>query len=215
MQPIQFDKKEDLKIISEEVVYQGFGSVTVYQLQHKLFSGGFSDIIQREVVQRKPIAAALPYDPVLDKVVLIQQCRLGALAEKNPWLLEGVAGIMADEDKSTADLIKRELLEESGLLAKKLHKICEYWVSPGSSNEFAALYCVEVDVTTAGGIHGLPEEHEDIYVHVVDREEAYNMVKDGRINNALSVIAVQWLQLNQNVFEVSSNSHGRGMNPRP
>lgn len=201
MDIFEFNKSNDIEILSEEIVYEGFARINVYHLRHRLFSGGWSEVIQREVAIRKPIAAALPYDPVLNKVVLVQQCRLGALQAKNPWLLEAVAGMMNEDDKSPTELINRELQEESGLVAKRLHKICEYWVSPGASNEYLTLYCAEVDSNNAGGIHGLSEEHEDIYVYLVSLDEAYEMVRDGRINNALSIIAVQWLQLNQGLFK--------------
>lgn len=201
MKNFTFNKSKDIEIVTEEHVYNGFAEIIVYHLRHRLFAGGWSDLISREITKRKPIAAALPYDPQLDKVVLIQQCRVGALEAENPWLLECIAGMMNDEDQSPEDLIKRELKEESGLEAKKLHKICEYWVSPGGSSEYLTLYCAEVNASGAAGIHGLAEEHEDIYVHLVSRQEAYEMVKNGTINNSLSIIAIQWLQLNESLFQ--------------
>lgn len=42
----------------------------------------------------------------------------------------------------------------------------------------------EVDATTANGIHGLADENEDIRVHVVSREQAYQWVEEGKIDNA-------------------------------
>jgi ADP-ribose pyrophosphatase len=53
-----------------------------------------------------------------------------------------------------------------------------------------------VDSSTAGGIHGLYHENEDIRVLVYDQEEAFEMVRSGVINNALGIIALQWLELN-------------------
>jgi ADP-ribose pyrophosphatase len=200
MKDFNFTKDKDLEVHSEETLYKGFAEIKVYKLRHRLFEGGWSDLITREIASRKPIAAALPYDPCLDKVVLIEQCRIGAIQARSPWLLEAVAGMLGDQDQNPEELITRELKEESGLEASKLHKICEYWVSPGGSSEYLTLYCAEVDAREAGGIHGLPEEHEDIYVHVVNRQEAYDMVQSGRINNALSIIAIQWLQLNLHIF---------------
>ncbi len=200
MKDFKFTKSKDLAVHSEETVYKGFAEIKVYKLRHRLFKGGWSELISREVAVRRSIAAALPYDPVSDKVVLIEQFRMGAVQAQSPWLLEAVAGMLGDQDQNPEALIKRELKEESGLEPLKLHQICEYWVSPGGSSEYLTLYCAEVDASNAGGIHGLPEEHEDIYVHVVDREEAYDMVKSGRINNALSIIAIQWLQLNLQLF---------------
>lgn len=58
------------------------------------------------------------------------------------------------------------------------------------------VYVGEVDSSHASGIHGLKSENEDIRVHVVSREQAYQWVEEGIIDNAATVIVLQWLQLN-------------------
>ncbi|MGQ7189750.1 ADP-ribose diphosphatase, partial [Escherichia sp. HC-CC] len=50
-------------------------------------------------------------------------------------------------------------------------------------------------------IHGLADENEDIRVHVVSREQAYQWVEEGKIDNAASVIALQWLQLHHQALK--------------
>jgi ADP-ribose pyrophosphatase len=188
--------KKDVKILSIEPVYKGFYRVEKYLLRHPLFAGGWSAPFTRELITRYRVAAALPYDPVADKVVLIEQFRVGALEdETSPWLLEMVAGILTTGE-SLEELAKRETTEEAGLTAEELMPICDYWVSPGGTNERVALFCAKVDASHAGGIHGLADEHEDIRVHVFSSEEAFSMVRSGRINNAATIIALQWLELN-------------------
>jgi ADP-ribose pyrophosphatase len=57
----------------------------------------------------------------------------------------------------------------------------------------------EVDSSGAGGIHGLAEENEDIRVVVVPRAVAIAAIEQGLINNAMAIIALQWLQIRKMV----------------
>lgn len=193
--------KKDVEILEESWLCRSFLKLKRYQLRHKLFSGDWSDTLARELIVRPRVAAVLPYDPVLDKVVLIEQFRPGALnAASSPWLLEIVAGI-ADKDETVEELARREAHEEAGLTTLELKLIYNYWVSPGMCDEQVALFCAKVDASNAGGIHGLAHEHEDIKVHVMTTAEAFDLVERGEINNAMSLIALQWLQLNKKMLE--------------
>lgn len=186
---------KDVKIWEERYLYQGFLSVKGYQLQHKLFAGGWSSTITRELLVRPNAAALLPYDPILDTIVMIEQFRVGALAGQSPWLVEIVAGLMA-ENETAEELVHREAKEEAGLEILELIPIFEYWASPGFTNESVSLFCGKVDARHAGGIHGLAEEHEDIRVNCVKASDAFAMVHQGKINNAICLIALMWLELN-------------------
>lgn len=196
MEQFSFDKKKDIEILNEEYVYKGFYKVKAFQLRHRLYSGDWSEIIKREIFERGAFAAALPYDPLQNKVILIEQFRIGAIQDKRPWLLEMVAGVAKPNEKPE-DLILREMEEESGLIATRLYKMYDYWVSPGGTNEFATLYCAEVQAPPEEGVFGLKEENEDIYVHVLKTEEAFELLTEGKIINPTSIIALQWLMLNQ------------------
>ncbi|MDM6890889.1 hypothetical protein QUG40_19830, partial [Enterobacter cloacae] len=90
---------------------------------------------------------------------------------------------------------RREALEEAGLIVGRTKPVLSYLASPGGTSERLSIMVGEVDATTADGIHGLADENEDIRVHVVSREQAYQWVEEGKIDNAASVIALQWLQL--------------------
>lgn len=188
--------RSDVDILEVNPEFQGFYRVEKYRLRHRRFAGDWSVPFQRELIIRHRVAAALPYDPKLDQVVLIEQFRIGALADQNsPWLLEMVAGIMTHPE-SLETLIEHEMQEEAGLSIQALMPICDYWVSPGGSSEKVALFCAKVDASKAGGIHGLADENEDIKVHVFAPETAFAGVRSGRINNAATIIALQWLELN-------------------
>ncbi|SUC38297.1 ADP-ribose pyrophosphatase NudF [Proteus mirabilis] len=92
-------------------------------------------------------------------------------------------------------MVRREATEEAGITIGRCKPIVSYLSSPGGTSERMYVYVGEVDATTATGIHGLACENEDIRVHVVSREQAYQWVEEGIIDNAASVIALQWLQL--------------------
>ncbi|WP_318507442.1 ADP-ribose diphosphatase [Photobacterium leiognathi] len=188
---------EDVDILAKETVYQGFFKMVKYRFRHKLFAGGWSGEISREMFERGHAAALLPYDPITDEVVLIEQFRVGAMAGGcEPWQLEIVAGMIDHQDESSEDVVKREAVEEAGLTVAELEKVTRYLSSSGGCSEMLDIFVGTVDSTQAGGIHGLAEESEDIRVHVVSREQAYEWVESGKIENAASIIALQWLQLN-------------------
>jgi ADP-ribose pyrophosphatase len=153
--------------------------------------------LTRELFERGHAAAVLPYDPVLDQVVLLEQFRIGALmAPGGPWLLEIVAGII-EPGETAAAVVQREMLEEAGCHLLALEPICDYLVSPGGTSERISLYCGRVDASGAGGIHGLAEEGEDIRVSAVSFAEAMALLASGRLNSASPIIALQWLQMNR------------------
>lgn len=189
--------KNDFEILDKKTLYQNFFCIKSYRVRHKRFREGWTSAFEREVFERNPVAAVIPYDPILDKVVLIEQFRIGALEDAtSPWLLEIVAGIK-EEDESVEEMIHRELQEESGLRADELLKIYEFWVSPGGSSEHMTLYCAKVDASQAGGFHGVLQDEEDILVHVFDSHEVFKKLEKAEIKNAAAIIGLQWLQLHK------------------
>ncbi|EHH2482180.1 ADP-ribose diphosphatase [Vibrio parahaemolyticus] len=197
----QFDKRQDeftsrdVEIISKESVFEGFFKMVKYRFKHKLFAGGWSDVVEREMFERGHAAAMLPYDPKTDQVVIIEQIRIGALEHEHPWQLEIVAG-MIDRDESAEEVIRREAEEEAGITVGRVASVTSYYPSSGGCSEKLDVFVGEVDASKAHGIHGLDYEDEDIRVHVLSREQAYQWVKDGIFENGASIIALQWLQLN-------------------
>lgn len=184
-------------MLARHVPYQGFLSVEKYSLQHQCFEGGWSKPLSRELMLRKHAVAVLLHDPDNNAVVLIEQFRIGALSDsKSPWLLELVAGLI-DSDESPEQIAIRECQEEAGCQVNKLDKIHEFYLSPGASNEKLYLYYAQVDTSKLGGVHGLDSEGEDIRVHVLPCEQAFVLLENGQINNAIAIIGLQWLQQKQ------------------
>lgn len=193
----QFDIN-DVEIEKIETLFQGFFKLEQYSLKHKLYKGGVSESMTREIFERGDAVVLMPYDPVTDCVVLQEQFRPGALKKTDsPWMLEFVAG-MFGKDESPIDVGIREAEEEAGLIisAADILPVCEYLSSPGGTSEYLHLFVAKVDSTKAGGVFGLPEEGEDILVHVVSREYALELLAQGKILNAATIIGLQWLALN-------------------
>ncbi|WP_017347500.1 ADP-ribose diphosphatase [Pantoea sp. A4] len=192
--PVTFTKN-DVEIIARDTCYNGFFQVVRYRFRHRLFNGGMSGEVVREVFERGHAAVLLPYDPQRDEVVLIEQIRIPAYdSSPSPWLLELVAGII-EPGESTEEVGRREAMEEAGLNVGRVKPILNYLSSPGGTSERLSIMVGEVDASQAGGCHGLEEENEDILVRVVSREQACQWVEEGIIDNAASVIALQWLAL--------------------
>ena len=187
----------DFEVIDKKICFQGFFRLDRYRLRYRLFNGGWCHPVVREVFERGHAAAVLPYDPVKNEIIMIEQFRVGAMAEPGgAWLLEIVAGII-EKHESAIDVVKRESIEEAGCEITDLIPLCDYLVSPGGTTERIALFCGKVDATHAGGIHGVIEEGEDIKVHVLALEAALALLKAGKINSASAIIALQWLALNR------------------
>jgi ADP-ribose pyrophosphatase len=190
-------QRDDVEVIEREACFRGFYQLDRVRLRHRQFAGGMGPELSRELFVRHDAVCVLPYDPQRDVVVLIEQFRVGALDKSaNPWLLELVAGLI-DKDEEPEEVARREAQEEAGLNLSSLWPITQYYPSPGGSDERVHLFIGRCDSEGAGGVHGLVEEGEDIRVHVWPLEDALDAMKDGRIDNAASIIALQWLALNR------------------
>ncbi|MFL0800624.1 MAG: NUDIX domain-containing protein [Agarilytica sp.] len=192
----QFSMK-DVEIESDEIVFDGFFKMREVSLKHRLFKGGWSAPMKREIFERGEASAAVLYDPARDLIGLVEQFRSGALeSEYSPWCLEVVAGMM-EAGETAESLIRRELEEEAGISQAKLVHITSYYSTPGGCSEKIHLYCALCDLGEAGGVHGLDHENEDILLQVFPAEEVFAVMLDSRMNNAATLLGLQWLQINR------------------
>lgn len=189
--------RDDVEIIRREELYKRFFRVEKVILRHKLFNGGWGREIGRELFIRGEAVAVVLYDPVNDLIGLVEQFRIGAMDEPNgPWCYEVVAG-MLEAGETPEEVARRELIEEANVSPYAMEYICNYLSSPGGSDEKLHLYCGLCDLSQAGGIYGLPEEGEDIKMHVLAAEDVFAELLEGAFNNAAALICLQWLQINR------------------
>ncbi len=187
----------DLEILDKTTVFQGFFRIERWQLKHKLFAGGWSAPVTREIFERGQAVAVLPYNPITDEVVLVEQFRVGVVEHgRSPWLLEVIAG-MIERGQNPEETAIREAEEEAGLHLTELWPMLSYYSSPGGSTEKISLFLGRLTQPVTNGIFGLATEHEDIKMHVMPRKLAMQLLAQQQIDNAATVIALQWLALNQ------------------
>ena len=195
----------DVELTDRTTAYEGYFRIEIYRVRHKLFEGGWSGDIVREVFERGHAVAVLPYDPDADRVVLIEQFRIGAFSaikdgtfgdDVSPWLIECVAGIV-ETGENFEDVARREIKEETGCDIDEVVPVYHYLVSPGGTSETVSIYCGRVDSGRVDGIHGLDHEGEDIRPFALPVAEAFRLLDQGRIFNAMTIIALQWLRANR------------------
>ncbi|MFQ5995116.1 MAG: NUDIX domain-containing protein [Acidiferrobacterales bacterium] len=188
---------ERVEILEKSSPFRGYFRIDRYRLRHRKHDGGWTPPLTREVLERGQTVAILPYDPIADTVVLIEQFRIGAYAaELEPWLTEVVAGTVEPGEDPEA-VARREVVEEAGCQVTEVERIGKILLSSGASSETTTMYCGRVDSGGVGGIHGLEHEGEDILVSVLSADVAIAQVASGQIANAYAIIPLQWLALNR------------------
>lgn len=185
----------DVRMLETERVFDGYFAIDRITVQHRGFAGGWCDPVTREVFERGNAVGVLPYDPVDDSLILIEQFRAGSLRDADsPWMLELVAGIV-EPGESDEELVHREAMEEAGCELGQLEPIASYYPSAGACTEHVRLYCGCVLSARVGEVLGLDEEGEDILVHRLPRAEVLEMLRNDRVNNGHTLVALQWLAL--------------------
>ena len=200
--------RDDVEVIEKTTPLQGVFRIDRYRLRHRLFEGGWTGDMVREVFERGHAVTVLLYDPERDELVFIEQFRIGAFAaletpwlepDQSPWLIECVAGIIEDGE-DPEDVARREALEEADCEIEDLMPVCRYMASPGGTTETVFAYCGRVDSSDAGGIHGLGDEHENIRVRVLPAADAIRRLDDGRFLNVMIIVVMQWFKLNRDTL---------------
>ncbi len=185
--------KKDLEILSVEKKYQGFFTVNLFTLKHRLFNGQWSQPIQRELLDRGNASAVLAVDVKTSEVILTQQFRIGAHQTKHPWVLDVIAG-MVETGESFEDVAIREALEEVGGLVNIEQKIASYYNSAGACSEMTTLYFGSIDSSALPDFGGCADENEDIKVVKMKFDKFFEFMKTDEIMTSSLVIAGLWLK---------------------
>lgn len=172
-----------------------FFKLAAMDVDHVRFDGGQAVGLRREVLVGVDAALLLPYDPVRDRVLLVEQFRAGPAArgDANPWTLEPVAGIV-DAGEEPCEAARREAAEEAGLTPRALERMFSFYPSPGSNTDHFYCYLGLCDLPDGHGGHGgLAEEAEDIRLHLMSRAEALALVESGEITTGPLITMLYWL----------------------
>lgn len=190
--PTAFDPS-DISQVSKKTAFQGFGTLYNYVVRHRKFDGDWTGEVKREVYDTGDAIVVLPYNPLTDHVVLIEQFRItGHHTKRSPWLIECIAGRLEKNEVPT-QTARREAQEEAGLNLLELIPINGMFMSPGVYAEYTTMFCGIIDTISDVEIHGLDEEHEDIRVLNIPFSGALNALDQGRIQTAPAQVCLNWL----------------------
>ena len=185
---------------AKRLVYKGFFSVEEHDLTYQKFNNEHSNVVTRSTLVSSDAVIILPYDPVNDRILLIEQFRAGPYVkgDENPWVLEPIAGLIdAGETPESAGI--REAQEEAHLEIKTLELVARSYPSPGISTEFFHQYIGIVELLESSNlITGLSSENEDIRSHIFEYEQFFEMIESGKVNVGPLILLGLWLSKNRN-----------------
>ena len=195
------DEKNRMLALShaKRSVYKGFFSVEEHDLTYQKFNNEQSNVVTRSTLVSSDAVIVLPYDPINDRILLIEQFRAGPYVkgDENPWVLEPIAGLI-DEGETPESAGIREAQEEAHLEIKRLELVARSYPSPGISTEFFHQYIGLVSLPEETNlVSGLESEAEDIRSHIFSYEEFYKMIVEGEMNVGPAILLGLWLSKNR------------------
>lgn len=186
--------RDDIKIDLEHPGYKGFFRLRDVDLRRRGFDGEMSAPFRRAAFVGYDAALVLPYDPVRDLVMLIEQARVGAWfrGDPSPWLLEPIAGLV-DAGESPEICARREAAEEGGVDLRALEPMGAGYPAPGYVTEYYHMFLGLTALSPGTGQAGLDSENEDIRTYVLPFEQAMGLVESGEINTLPLGYMMLWL----------------------
>lgn len=186
-----------LTLHAREAAHFGYFSVEAWEMSHRRHDGGQTPRVTREVFVTGDAVIVLPWDPVRDRVMVVDQFRIGPAArgEAQAWVPEPIAGRIDPGETPEATAI-REAMEEAGLALDpaRLHPGPHHYPSPGAVSEYLYAYVAEADLPDGcAGIGGLASEVEDIRAHLLPRAELAAMARAGRLASGPLTLLALWL----------------------
>jgi ADP-ribose pyrophosphatase len=186
----------EVEAVEPHPSHAGFFGLDVQRLRYRRFDGALSPWVSREIFVAGDAVTVLPYDPVRDRVLLIEQMRMGPFGRGDPlpWQLEAIAGRI-DPGETPEEAARREAVEEAALELGQLEKVAEYYPTPGAVTEYLYSYVAICDLPDgAAGVFGAEAEAEDIRGHLLSFDALTKALAAGEITNAPLILTALWLQ---------------------
>lgn len=186
---------EDVDTVEIRRPWQGYFHVDQRDYQFRRFDGQKSELLTRETYVTGDAVVVLPYDPVRDRVMVIEQFRVAAhvRGDETPWVIECAAGRM-DPGETPEQTAIRETREECGLNVDRLIPCANYYPSVGGHTGYFHTFVGVCDIPDeAAGTFGLAEESEDIKTHIVSVPDALDMLENGAFNTGPLILLLLWL----------------------
>jgi len=187
---------DDVQVAARRLAYAKFFAVEEWQVAWRQFDGTLNVPVERAVFVSCDAVTVLPYDPIRDRVLLIEQFRAGPMArgDAGAWQLEAIAGRI-DAGETPEQAGRREAVEEAGLTLGALLPVAQYYPSPGIMTEYLYSYVGVADLPDGiAGVFGQAEEAEDIRGHLISFERMMDLVASGEIANSPLILTALWLQ---------------------
>ncbi len=191
--------RADVEVLRHRRPYTDFFSLVEQELRFRRFDGTWSDVVTRSTLMASDAVTVLPYDPVRDEVLLVEQFRHGPFVrgDRAPWAVEPIAGRI-DPGETPETTARREAKEEAGLELARLEKVGRYYASTGCLSEYVISFLGICDLSGLGGaVAGAAEEHEDILSHVLSFDRLMEIVASGEAEDAPLLVTAWWLASNR------------------
>lgn len=175
--------------------YTGYFAVDEVSLRHERFDGSSSPLIERSYFIAGDAALVLPYDPVRDRVLLVEQMRMGPMGRGDPeiWHLEPIAGRI-DPGETAEQAARREATEEASLELSALETVARGYPSPGDSTGYYHIFVAVTDLPDgAAGVGGLANEDENIRSRLISFDDFIGMAEQQALANTPLTLLAYWL----------------------
>lgn len=200
------DVARDVEVVQARRPYSNYFVLEEHDLKFRRFDGEMSEPVNRAGFIGGDAVTVLPYDPLRDEVLLVEQFRIGPYmrGDRNPWMLEPIAG-RVDHGESVESTARREAVEEAGLELGALHYVSGHYPSPGAVSEYVYAFVGIADLSDKHGhLGGLATEHEDIRSHVVSFERLMELVTTDEAGVGPLVVSAYWLALHRDRLRASA-----------
>ncbi len=185
----------DVELTARARPYAKFFGLEEQKLRFRRFDGAMSETVARAALVSGDAVTVLPYDPVRDRVLLIEQFRFGpwVRGDRHPWCLEPIAGRI-DPGETPEACAAREAEEEASISFRRLERIAAYYPTTGAMTEYIISFIGIADLPdSAGGLSGAAAEHEDIRSLVLPWEEFEAFLQGPEAENGPLILSGLWL----------------------